>query len=403
MFKEYLTVVTATLTALGTVVGSLVTGNQIGPEALIIVGACVAMLLAVLGYIILNRVTKPITTSTVNLSQHPFFFDMLMYINTEIPSLKLKSKPKEDLAKKFLEIKFRVFREGLLERIKDPCFKVEDHKTLIYELIKKYESEAIVSHIPVSFVNKFRDVHQPITNMAVTTINSICDSNYIFNDEQKHASILYIYSSAFKLAMQSAKDALNMMNGELKKEICNHCAEKGEDKQCTDGCIQEGNVVTHNSGTINKLVAILNDEVDMDSFRKELTTLIVDKKVLYKRKNTSDYFVYMFSTTVDMISDIYNLNLTKNEQSFEYVKSILYQKINIIRQAGTPLMSKNFMMEWSKSRSSYLQSFEKDLLHYCITADTTATDYKRMFFQFFVDSVECFYLTAVRTDMTLEG
>ena len=126
---------------------------------------------------------------------HYFFAKMDYYLTSVIPCIKEIDgipKIKIKMLKKFLNLKYTIFKEGMESWVnKDENVQLTDIIKYIMALIEKYEKQAVECGIPLIFIESFAREHQPVVSSTVLSIEQImrCDS---YSNIDKENSILDI-------------------------------------------------------------------------------------------------------------------------------------------------------------------------------------------------------------------
>ena len=165
--------------------------------------------------------SKPVSAQT--LISGGSFSVMDELIAYGIDSISISNKFKDKVAKDFLKMKLKIFRDGFMEFVKRPevftlsgdCLKAEV-TTLFFGLINKYEEKAVADGIPQLFIEKFHAWHDPATQEVKRNIDALCTSNYITTNGQKLNAILINLSSAFYRTLIDAERTLGDINGHMK-------------------------------------------------------------------------------------------------------------------------------------------------------------------------------------------
>lgn len=153
---------------------------------------------------------------------HYFFGKMNYYIQTVIPCIKEihgVPKIKINMMKKFLNIKYSVFADGMQSWVnRDETVELTDIIKYIMSLIVKYEKQAVDSGIPKIFVDTFAKSHEPYVTSTVQSIEQImrCEA---YSNTDKENSILDILLHAFTMTVFTAEQTCKNMNGELESAL----------------------------------------------------------------------------------------------------------------------------------------------------------------------------------------
>ena len=125
---------------------------------------------------------------TKNLTEHPFFDDMLFFERVHIPNLKIANELKKIVVIAFLTIKFQVFRTRLFDYVANQEMVLKSGGEILIDDInkvfldgiaeynqlardKKIEYRNKIIRIPEIFIKKFDEWHNPHIDMTFESIN----------------------------------------------------------------------------------------------------------------------------------------------------------------------------------------------------------------------------------------
>jgi hypothetical protein len=161
-----------------------------------------------------------------NLEQHPFFSTVNYWINIEIDNLNITNIAKRNVVRAFLKLKFTVFNDRLKEYIRN---NVQDEEictdgtlcigNLVVDCLKEYEDKARTKGVPDIFIDKFRQWHDPHTDITFESIRSVCESKFYTTNVEKIAAVLDILLYSFRMTIIDAERTINQLNGELEAAL----------------------------------------------------------------------------------------------------------------------------------------------------------------------------------------
>ena len=222
--KELAPVLTALITAIGAVLTSVVTQNpSFGLGAI-----AVLALVFVVGWLFVKRDRKVQVQQVQepghikDVEDHPFFQEMLYYVEHVIPNLEIADRHKCFVAKAFLRVKFETFVDGITRAMTNSAFRVEDHVKLLYDLERESDAAARSIGVPDLFVERFDEEFTPIVELMKDSIASISTSKFLTGQKAKHVAILYQYLAAFHNTIVAVEHSIGSLNGELEKALNEH-------------------------------------------------------------------------------------------------------------------------------------------------------------------------------------
>jgi len=153
---------------------------------------------------------------------HYYFAKMNYYLTSIIPNMKTcegVGKLKCDLIKRFLYIKFSIFKKGMEDWVnREEVVKLDETVKYIMLLVSKYEREADEVGIPKVFIEAFAREHQPIVDATLQCLEQImrCES---YDNVDKENAVLDSLLQSFILTVASAERTARNMNGELESYL----------------------------------------------------------------------------------------------------------------------------------------------------------------------------------------
>lgn len=239
--KELTPVFVAVITSLGAIIAAIIEKAPTTVSFIVIVTS----LVFAIGWLLIMR-SKQKTKYTKDLGHsrdvidHPFFHEMLYYVEQAIPTLEIADPHKCFVAKTFLRLKFETFSDKLQAAILDSNFKIHDHAKLLYDMQREYHTRALDAGIPKLFIDRFEETFIPIAELMKDSIQSISTSKFLVGDRAKHIAILYQYLAAFHSTIVAVETTINLMNGELEKALDKHFSKK----ELRIACEAEGKIRT---------------------------------------------------------------------------------------------------------------------------------------------------------------
>jgi len=158
----------------------------------------------------------------IDLLDHPFFQRMDMWHRYDIPRLPIKSKFHRLVVTDFLLIKYRVFKNGIVELVNDRTIMeltpaelaVKVISTLV-ALIDQYERETKELNIPEPVLTKFKTLHSPSMVFILKMAEDCCRGRLFQTNARRIEAVLNTLLFAFEVALVDAENTLGTMNGEL--------------------------------------------------------------------------------------------------------------------------------------------------------------------------------------------
>ena len=239
--KELTPVFVAVITSLGAIVAAII---EKAPTTVSFIVIIASLIFAIGWLLIMRSKTEKKRVKEIghvkDVIDHPFFHEMLYYVEQEIPTLEIADPHKCFVAKTFLRLKFETFSDRLRTSVLDNNFKVSDHAKLLYDMQKEYHTRALDAGIPKVFIDRFEETFIPIADLMKDSILSISTSKFLVGDRAKHIAILYQYLAAFHSTIVAVESTINTMNGELEKALDKHFSKK----ELRAACDTEGKIRT---------------------------------------------------------------------------------------------------------------------------------------------------------------
>lgn len=268
------------------------------------------------------------------------FFNMVRAsVRYTIPEIHLKSKPKEEVLKKFLTIYFRTFYDFFYEnyRSNNP-FKLNETTEVFYSLFDEIKDKAIEAGIPEIFVNKFTKFNEPIVKNTFVEVQEIVSSVVFSREIQKHAVILLILNNQLMLTLSRSIELFDGINGDLQRILCKHCVILGVEKICEDGCIYE----------------LTNEEKNLylKNFKSDLIKDITKHTIHFQGKNNETNFIYYVSyKIISYISFIFELK--DRNDNLEYAKMLALNHKDKILFEGKTRFGKKFLDQYEILKNQF--------------------------------------------------
>lgn len=149
---------------------------------------------------------------------HYFFAKMNYFLTSIIPNMKTCpgiSALKCEMLKKFLYIKFSIFKKGMEKWVeRDDEVRLDDLIKYIMTLIDEYEREAGQAGVPRMFIESFAREHQPVVDATLQCIEQIMRCGSYDNTDKENAVLDTLMHSFIMTAVSAERTAMSM-NGQL--------------------------------------------------------------------------------------------------------------------------------------------------------------------------------------------
>lgn len=154
------------------------------------------------------------------LRKHIFFEKANYWVNYQIDNIKLPSRRKENMAKRFLCIYVTTFEDILINYINRGDY---EHPSELIDLylhgINEVKMAAMSIGVPKIFLDKYEEHQDAQTSAMYEQMKSIVSSNFYETDIEKIIAIFDTITYAFIYIILNAEKTLLHMNGELEHAL----------------------------------------------------------------------------------------------------------------------------------------------------------------------------------------
>ena len=165
----------------------------------------------------------------VDITSHPFFSHMDLWIHRNIKKIEIEHKKKEAMVRRFLTIKFIVFK-GVFEKLAVRLVSSEiladgQIEKLATEYttkgIDEYNKQALEAGVPKIFLDGFDKWHKGHIDMFISNLQSISHSDFYDTNRDKTIAFLNMAMFVFGTTITDAEKTIKDMNGQIEKALDN--------------------------------------------------------------------------------------------------------------------------------------------------------------------------------------
>lgn len=154
------------------------------------------------------------------LKKHIFFEKVNYWINYQIDNIKLPSKRKENMAKKFLCIYVTTFEDLLNNYIDRGDYEHPSELIDIYlRGMTEVKTAALSIGVPKLFLDKYEEYQDAQTSAIYEQMKIIVSSDFYESDIEKIITVFDAITYAFIYIILNAERTLRNMNGELERAL----------------------------------------------------------------------------------------------------------------------------------------------------------------------------------------
>ena len=171
-------------------------------------------------------IDKKFKRKQFNLANHPVHKKIDYWLKFDISDLQIKNDFRRELVSDFLNIKFEVWKKhlnslALIHNIEKLSLEELENKILedLERAVEEYNNKCENYGIPLVFIKKFNDWHEPRVKDMYDWISHVCHSNFYINNKHKIGAIFDKYQDALNGTVVDAEITLQDINGDMKGQI----------------------------------------------------------------------------------------------------------------------------------------------------------------------------------------
>lgn len=170
-----------------------------------------------------QRIKRDILKRNINLSAHPIFSELKIYITSQLPTWRFRHIIRRDLIVDFESVRWDsrlLFIKSIIEMADLDTLAPHELKDKLIQLSvdanNRTRQQLLDTGFPLRVFQKFLGSTQVVENAMYSSLNSIFDSSVVFDSNRERTwAFLDQYISLFRQFKNNTLVALADLNGEL--------------------------------------------------------------------------------------------------------------------------------------------------------------------------------------------